>query len=384
MAVDTPSAVEAPEAVRSPEAYGPAPAAPRRRARRGPLRILALVALYLVIGVVLLASAGTIGLRLVGLEPLVVRTSSMEPTIMAGDLILAKTVDAPLEIGGIYIHRSPETGGDTAHRIVATGPQDGTWYTQGDNNEVRDGYVLSTSDFSREVVSWLPRLGFVSVWLGQSWVKLLMFLAPMALFLPSLLRRRRASEATPSDAADEPGDAARPHITLSRTDMIVSAAIALAIFAVLAARLILNLTPVVVPPTQAGVVSGGAMALVQPHPVSELAPGDVIWITMPQQAVPTLRLVTPADPAAPVAVPDEGSTYLFTTDATAPGEVEAAQFEAQLAVPRVMGEIPLLGQWLPILATPAGFAGILAVLGLFATLLMLRLSLATPRGAGKP
>jgi hypothetical protein len=166
--------------------------------------------------------------------------------------------------------------------------------------------------------------------------------------------------------------------------MVVSAAIALVIFAVLAARLILNLTPVVVPPTQAGVVTGGAMALVQPHPVSELAPGDVIWITMPQQAVPTLRLVTPADPTAPVAVPDEGSTYLFTTDATAPGEVEAAQFEAQLAVPRVMGEIPLLGQWLPILATPAGFAGILAVLGLFATLLMLRLSLAAPRGAGKP
>lgn len=380
MAVDAPSAVESPAA----DAAAPAHAEPRRRARRGPVRILALVALYLVIGVVLLASAGTIGLRLAGLEPLVVRTSSMEPTIMAGDLILAKTVDAPLEVGGIYIHRSPETGGDTAHRIVATGPQEGTWYTQGDNNEVRDGYVLSTSDFSREVVSWLPRLGFVSVWLGQSWVKLLMFLAPMALFLPSLLRRRRAPEDAPSDAADEASDVAGPHLSLSRTDMVVSAAIALAIFAVLAARLILNLTPVVVPPTQAGVVTGGAMALVQPHPVSELAPGDVIWITMPQQAVPTLRLVTPADPTAPVAVPDEGSTYLFTTDATAPGEVEAAQFEAQRAVPRVMGEIPLLGQWLPILATPAGFAGILAVLGLFATLLMLRLSLAAPRGAGKP
>ncbi len=381
MAVDAPSAVE-PSAA---DASAPAPAAPRRRSRRGPVRILALVLLYLVIGIVLLASAGTIGLRLAGLEPLVVRTSSMEPTIMAGDLILAKTVDAPLEVGGIYIHRSPETGGDTAHRIVAAGPQEGTWYTQGDNNEVRDGYVLSTSDFSREVVSWLPRLGFVSVWLGQPWVKLVMFLAPMALFLPSLLRRRRASDADASAAAGEMADdSGRPHLTLSRTDMVVSAAIALAIFAVLAARLILNLTPVVVPPTQAGVVSGGAMALVQPHPVNELAPGDVIWITLPQQAVPTLRLVTPADPAAPVAVPDEGSTYLFTTDATAPGEVEAAQFEAHLAVPRVMGEIPQLGQWLPILATPAGFAGILAVLGLFATLLMLRLSLAAPRGAGKP
>jgi signal peptidase len=349
------------------------------------VRILALVALYAVIAVVLLASAGTLGLRLAGLEPLVVRTSSMEPTIMAGDLILARTIDAPLEIGGIYIHRSPETGGDTAHRLVATGPQEGTWYTQGDNNEVPDGYVLSTSDFSREVVAWLPRLGFVSVWIGQPWVKVLMFLAPMALFLPSLLRRRRSPEpGVAAEDADDDADASRPHLTLSRTDMVVSALIAIAIFTVLAARLILNLTPVVVPPSPSGVVSGGAMALVQPGPVSDLAPGDVIWITMPQQAVPTLRLVTPADPTAAVAVPDEGSTYLFTTDATAPGEVEAAQFEAHLAVTRVVGEIPQLGRWLPILATPAGFAGVLALLGLFATMLMLRLSLAAPRSAGKP
>ena len=363
------------------------PGAPARR--RSAWRWLLLVPVYVLCTIALLASVAVVGMRIMGIEPMVVRTSSMEPTIMAGDLILAKGISGPLELGKIYIHQSPETGGDTAHRLLSAGPEAGTWYTKGDNNEVRDEYLLTDADFSREVIGWLPGMGYVNNALAQPLLRTLMFLAPLGLFLPSLIRgARRRSVAEGLDAvADGEADVAAPPthaFHLSRTDKAVSALIALGIFGLLAARLVMNVTPVVVTSAAADApLAGGSMALVQPVAVSSLVPGDVVFITMPEQDVPTFRIVTDPDPEAPLAPASPGNEYVFTVDATdSPGTTpKAAQLATADSIPGVVTAIPRLGVILPVLATPTGFAGLIAILGLFATLLLIRISLAGTRSS---
>lgn len=350
-------------------------------------RWLLLVPVYLLCTIALLASVAVVGMRIMGIEPMVVRTSSMEPTIMAGDLILAKGISGPLELGKIYIHQSPETGGDTAHRLLSAGPEVGTWYTKGDNNEVRDEYLLTDADFSREVVGWLPSMGYVNNALAHPLLRTLMFLAPLGLFLPSLIRgaRRRSAVEGPDAAADGEADAVSTHaFHLSRTDKAVSALIALGIFGLLAARLVMNVTPVVVASAAADApLAGGSMALVQPVAVSSLVPGDVVFITMPEQDVPTFRIVTDPDPEAPLAPASPGNEYVFTVDATdSPGATpKAAQLATDESIPGVVTAIPRLGVILPVLATPTGFAGLIAILGLFASLLLIRISLAGTRSS---
>ncbi|MFF7638150.1 signal peptidase I [Kitasatospora sp. NPDC008050] len=99
------------------EAPAAAPVAPRRRWGAG--AVLQTVALVLGLGLLL----GGFGLIALDYRPYVVPTGSMEPTISAGDTVLARKVDGgPVGRGDIVVFHDPTWGNATlVKRVVAVG-----------------------------------------------------------------------------------------------------------------------------------------------------------------------------------------------------------------------------------------------------------------------
>jgi hypothetical protein len=304
---------------------------------------------------------------------------------------LAKDPAGTIRIGGIYVHLSPESGADTAHRVVAHGSSPGTWVTQGDNNPARDNYELTDADFGREVIGRIPAGGYVNNALANPFVRVLMLAVPLLLlptFLPGVRRARSGTDvpfaAPPAvEAAQLPGSRPAEYVAvhLSRLDRTVSVLVAVAAFGVIGAIAFLHILPVVIPALAAPApVTSGAMGLLRPHEARTLHPGDVIYVTMPRDFVPTVRVIVPNDPYAAVAPTLAGMVRLTSIDlADASGRDKIAQLPATAAVPTVVGQVPRLGAWLPVFATRSGQVGLLVVLGLMATALLMRVAMSSSR-----
>ena len=82
---------------------------------------------------------------------MVVVSSSMEPTIRPGDLIIVKGIDIKdVNVGDIIVYRNPYTNRDVVHRVVYKGERNGEVFliTKGDNN--------ATNPFPDQVVGAAP------------------------------------------------------------------------------------------------------------------------------------------------------------------------------------------------------------------------------------
>ncbi len=127
----------------------------RKIARRVPL---ALAWALLILGL------GLLGLRLAGYQYIYTRGDSMEPTVSAGSLLLARTA-APEDIRAGDIIAFPGTSKGTPsvlHRVVAL-VDDGNRmiaFTQGDNNPVLDPDPLTLDRPFQRVVLIVPYLGW--------------------------------------------------------------------------------------------------------------------------------------------------------------------------------------------------------------------------------
>lgn len=332
----------------------------------------------------ILLIGGTLILRGFGYEPLVVRTSSMEPTVDAGDLMIAKARTDPVEVGAIYVGLNPTTGAPTAHRVMGPGPDPDTWVTKGDNNDAADEYFLPSAELDRQIVGWVPFGGYVNNFLAQPLIRILMFAAPILLFAPPLIRAFRTPKPHKRPVADaEDGfeeDEEPVVIRIGPVDKVVSIAVALGIFVLLGARMYYGFVPVVVGETgPESTLTSGSMAITQMQPVAGLEPGEVIQIISPEQIEPTLQqlVVPPEDPTQ--LPPEPGNRYIATVDALNPigATITRMQMPEASELPQVVFEGPYLGRVLPVLATAAGFGGLLVFLGLLATLLAMRVLLST-------
>lgn len=129
-------------------------------------RIFNFVTGLLVFLVVLLAFA-LVGVRLVGLNPFVVLSGSMEPTYHVGSLIYVKEVDyKELKVGDPITYMVSE---DTVvtHRIIEILPDEEDpdtlrYFTQGDANDAPDGSSVHYKNIIGTPVFSIPYLGYVS------------------------------------------------------------------------------------------------------------------------------------------------------------------------------------------------------------------------------
>lgn len=119
------------------------------------------------VGVVVLLAIALVGVRLIGLQPYVVLSGSMEPTYHVGSLIYVKSVDyKELKAGDPITYMLSENTVVT-HRIIEVlvdeeDPNTIRYFTQGDANSAPDGTSVHYKNIIGKPVFSIPYLGYVS------------------------------------------------------------------------------------------------------------------------------------------------------------------------------------------------------------------------------
>ena len=121
----------------------------------------------LLVGIVVLLAVALVGVRVVGLQPFVVLSGSMEPTYHVGSLIYVKSVDyKELKVGDPITFMISENTVAT-HRIIEVLPDEEDpdtlrYFTQGDANDVPDGSSVHYKNIIGKPVFSIPYLGYLS------------------------------------------------------------------------------------------------------------------------------------------------------------------------------------------------------------------------------
>lgn len=121
----------------------------------------------ILVAVVVLLAIALVGVRVVGLQPYVVLSGSMEPAYHVGSLIYVKSVDyKDLKVGDPITYMVSQ---DTVvtHRIIEVlvdeeDPNTIRYFTQGDANDVPDGMSVHYKNIIGKPVFSIPYLGYVS------------------------------------------------------------------------------------------------------------------------------------------------------------------------------------------------------------------------------
>lgn len=121
----------------------------------------------ILVGIVVLLAIALVGVRLVGLQPYVVLSGSMEPTYHVGSLIYVRSVDYKELKAGDPITYMISQDTVVTHRIIEVLVDEGDpntirYFTQGDANAVADGSSVHYKNIIGKPVFSIPYLGYVS------------------------------------------------------------------------------------------------------------------------------------------------------------------------------------------------------------------------------
>lgn len=119
------------------------------------------------VGLVVLLAIALVGVRLIGLQPFMVLSGSMEPVYHVGSLVYVKEVDyRTLQVGDDITYMLSE---DTVvtHRIIEVlvdeeDPDTIRYFTQGIANDTPDGSSVHYRNVIGKPVFSIPYLGYVS------------------------------------------------------------------------------------------------------------------------------------------------------------------------------------------------------------------------------
>ena len=121
----------------------------------------------ILIGLVVLLAILLVGVRLVGLEPFVVLSGSMEPTYHVGSLVYVQKVDYMELKEGDPITYMLDQDTVVTHRIIEVlvdeeDPNVRRYFTQGDANDIPDGTSVHYKNIIGKPMFTIPYLGYVS------------------------------------------------------------------------------------------------------------------------------------------------------------------------------------------------------------------------------
>ena len=119
------------------------------------------------VGIVVLLVIALVGVRLIGLQPFVVLSGSMEPTYHVGSLIYVKSVDYKQLQAGDPITYLLNENTVVTHRITEVlvdeeDPNTLRYFTKGDANDIADGTSVHYRNIIGKPVFSIPYLGYVS------------------------------------------------------------------------------------------------------------------------------------------------------------------------------------------------------------------------------
>ncbi|NJC24388.1 signal peptidase [Arthrobacter pigmenti] len=138
----------------------------------GTLELVGRIAVWSAFAMVMVVVAATVVIpRLMGAVPLAVLTSSMEPTMPPGTLVVSKPVDpASLAVGDVITFQPVSDNPMLiTHRIVGQAHKaDGalSFTTRGDNNGTEDEPIIEGQVMGKVIYS-VPYVGYVTTWLDR-------------------------------------------------------------------------------------------------------------------------------------------------------------------------------------------------------------------------
>lgn len=116
-----------------------------------------------------------------GYKPLTVLTNSMEPKISAGDMVFVKEKPiSSIKKGDIITFKQSEKKLIT-HRVFRVDNEG--FQTKGDNNNVKDNWVVHPENVIGEVKTIIPNAGYVAKFLTSKAGFFLFILLPLLLFV---------------------------------------------------------------------------------------------------------------------------------------------------------------------------------------------------------
>jgi signal peptidase len=166
-----PSAVEVILGLSKPGPDSDADPVPSEQAARRPRAASVVTEIALTLGALL--GVAVMGVTVVaahtGIQPLVVRSGSMEPTIHTGSMVLVKRIDASeIKVGDIVAVERPDHTRVT-HRVLALQPKGGTveLTLKGDANEDPDPVPVTVRQAER-LIWQAPVIGRTVAWLATA------------------------------------------------------------------------------------------------------------------------------------------------------------------------------------------------------------------------
>ena len=148
----------------------------------------------LILVVVVAMAILLVGVRLVGLRPLVVLSGSMEPTYHVGSMIYVKSVDPEtIEVGDPITFLINEDLDMATHRVIEIDAENQHFYTKGDANDAADGAPVHFENLVGKPIFTIPKLGYISDWITNppglyiAGTGMVMFL--ILLFVPDILAK---------------------------------------------------------------------------------------------------------------------------------------------------------------------------------------------------
>lgn len=169
------------------------------------------------VGIVVLLAVALVGVRLVGLQPYVVLSGSMEPTYPVGSLLYVKDVDPFALASGDVITFMLDEDTVATHRIVGVVPDESDpsvvrFRTKGDANDTEDGSLVHYKNVIGSPVFALPKLGYVAsyiqnppgtyVAISAGAILLLLVFLP-DLFAPEDGKKKKKDQAPKAEAAEK-------------------------------------------------------------------------------------------------------------------------------------------------------------------------------------
>lgn len=105
--------------------------------------------------------------RVVGINPYIILSGSMEPTIETGSVVFINTKDKDIHKDDIICFHIGEEGKEVTvtHRAVEV--EDGVITTKGDNNEMIDANQLTEKNIVGKYMTHIPKVGYLMSKINQ-------------------------------------------------------------------------------------------------------------------------------------------------------------------------------------------------------------------------
>lgn len=139
-----------------------------------------------------------------GYQPFTVLSNSMNPSFETGDLVIIKKVPASNVTEGDVITFQEGTGKFITHRVVEVTKQNGNFrfVTKGDNNNVNDDNVVTSSELLGKKVFLLKNGGLIAKFVGSPFGFMLFVIMPLIGYIGlTIFERTRKSSHTRKSSA---------------------------------------------------------------------------------------------------------------------------------------------------------------------------------------